>query len=261
MIRALIADDEAASAELLRELLEDTGRVSVVGVAHDGPECLRLLEQLEPDVLFLDIRMPGMEGVEVAEAALDAEILPLLVFVTDYDEYAVRAFELAAIDYIVKPLEVEAFEQRIDQTVTRLEETLSRRAPTLRALQRSINGLARQQGQFVLRRLPVKDYEEGTVRLIPPSAVTHVERVGGQTVLHTKGKSFRTYYTIDRLEERLQSAGFFRASRGALLNMQYIEHLIPNGDGSYDAIVEAEGNPVVTVSRSRAQSLLRALGS
>jgi len=257
VIRTLIADDEALAADLLKAALEATGRAAVLGIARDGAECLRLLESLRPDALFLDIRMPNMTGIEVAEAANEAGLLPLLVFVTDHDEYAVKAFELAAIDFIVKPVDLSELELRVAATVERLERNLTQPAQSLAALQESLKLLTGQREQQApLRRLPVKDYDEGTVRLVPPSEVSHVERIGDVTVLHTESKAFRTYHSIGRLEERLQSAGFVRANRGSLINTSFIKHLIPNGDGSYDALLDTPERVVVTVSRSRAKNLL-----
>jgi two-component system, LytTR family, response regulator len=260
MIRALVADDDANVRGLLAQFLEGTGVVSVVGHAGDGSACLQLVEELSPDVLFLDIRMPGMDGMEVAEAALNTGSPPLIVFVTGHDEYAVRAFRLAAADYIVKPLEVDEFETRVTETVARLGEALGRRDVAISALQKAVRALALNHAAPAERRLPVKDYEEGTVRLVDPATVTHIERVGNQVVLHTAEKAFRTYHTIDRLEERLRGAGFVRASRAALINGNAIQHLIPNGDGSYDAILTAPANAVITISRSRARALLDSLG-
>ncbi len=260
MIRAVVTDDERASAELLVSLLEGTGKIEIVGVAHSGAECLKVVGQAKPEVLFLDIRMPGMSGIEVAETLVHSGFVPLIVFVTDHDEYAVKAFELAAVDYIVKALDLDTFEERIEEAVDRAEAALRVEQPALASLQKSLTELMQHQQLAVSRRLPVKDYEEGTVRLIEPSTITHVEREGAHVVVHTAAASFRTYHTIDRLEERLKSAGFFRANRAALINVSYVQHLIPNGDGTYDAMLDAQGTKVISVSRSRAKALLEALG-
>ncbi len=257
-MRAMVADDEVLSADTLVSLLEATGKVEVVGAAHDGRECLDLVKHTKPEVLFLDIRMPGMSGIEVAETLVHSAFVPLIVFVTEHDEYAVKAFELAAVDYIVKALDLDTFEERIAEAVDRLEAALQVKTPALESLQKSLSELVHTQQLAVSRRLPVKDYEEGTVRLIEPATITYVDREGGHVAVHTKNETFRTYHTIDRLEERLKGAGFFRANRAALINVGYVQHLIPNGDGSYDAVLDAAPAATVTVSRSRAKALLDA---
>ena len=219
-----------------------------------------MLADTKPDVLFLDIRMPGLSGVEVAEMALDEEAPPLIVFITSHDEYAAKAFDLAAVDYVLKVPDVAVFETRVAEAVQRVQQALEQRAPVLRELREQLALLAQQQPQLGVRKLAVKDYEEGTLRVIPAASVVCVERTGGHVVLRTVQRAFRTNTTVDRLEQRLAPAGFVRVSRSALVNVDYIDHLIPSGDGSYDALLKDEQRTVVTVSRSRSKALLEILG-
>jgi len=263
MIRAVIADDQVIWARLLKDFLEATGRVEVVGQAADGRESLQLLEQTRPDVLFLDIQMPKLGGIEVAEIALGSDYPPLIVFVTGHNEHAVKAFELAAIDYVVKQAEPEALQQRLLATVQRLEEALEQKAPAVEGMRKSLTELIQGQRHLTSRRLPVKDYREGTVRLIDPAPIIYAAREGHRVVLRTGDKAFPTYHTIKELEQRLAPADFFRVNRGALINLAYVEHLIPNDDGSYDVLLrDGRGNPIsgITVSRSRSKQLFGLLG-
>ena len=260
MIRAIIADDEPTSARLLREVATRTGQVEVVGEAHRGLDCLQLAAELHPDLLFLDVRMPGMSGIEVAEMVLDGEKPPLVVFVTGHDEYAVKAFELAATDYVLKGPDLHTLEVRVAEAVARVAEALENRSAALNGLRQRVSQWREQDPPSAPPRLAVKDYEEGTVRLIHTAKVAWAERTGGHVELHTADKTFRTHATVDRLEQRLAAAGFLRANRGVLLNMEFIDHLIPNGDGSYDALLRDSARTVITVSRSRAKALLELVG-
>jgi len=271
MIRAIIADDEEATAELLREVLERTSRVDVVGVAHDGVACLQLFEQLRPDALFLDIKMSQLSGIEVAESVLQTDNPPLIAFITNFDEYAVQAFALKAVDYVVKIGELSSFSERIAETVDRMDQALKQKSPMLDEMRELINHLSKQQLHPLQRKLPIRDVEQGTVRLLDPQDVLCIIRRDRRAMLVTRGNAYPTYYTMDGLEERLLNEGFFRANPGALINLRYIEHMVPNGDGSYDVFLkvglsrraeDVDNNFLktpITVSRSRAKQLLQIL--
>ncbi len=251
MIRALIAEDERKALKYLRLLLEQTGRVEVVGEAANGFDCMKLVEELRPDVMFLDIRMPGMSGIEVAASALLMEEPPLVVFVTGYSEHALRAFELEAVDYLVKPID----EARVMMTVERLEKLLQQKPQQVETLQSLIERLTTQE-KTTPRKIPVKDYQEGTIRLLDPPQIIYAERRDDRRVhICTAEKEFPTYYTVEKLEERLASFGFFRANSGAIVNLDFIDHIIPNGDGSYDLVLKDAQRTGITVSRSRGKAL------
>ena len=263
MIGAVIGEDDAMAVQLLERLLTATGKVDVIGTASDGIECLQTVEECGPDVVFLDIEMPRLDGIDVAQALLSSDDAPLIVFITGHDEYAVKAFELAAVDYVVKTADMDAFAERVEQAVERLVSKLADQAGSIEQLRESLAGMAQSPLRAVTSRLPVKDYTEGTVRLLDPKTVMCVQRSGRRVILQTTEKSFPTYLSIDQLERRLRSEGFVRANRGALLNLSYVDHLIPNGDGSYDALVrDGSGEMVatITVSRGQAQALLKSLG-
>jgi DNA-binding LytR/AlgR family response regulator len=203
--------------------------------------------------------MPEMTGIEVAEAVVGSDDPPAIVFITAHDDYAVRAFELGAVDYVVKPLSAASAAERIRTLVRRISRAVTRDEPTVAALREEVRRLVQQQSSPLSARLPVKDYDERTIRLVEVDDVTLAQRDGRRVILSTTEKRFATYYTVDRLEERLAPQGFVRASPSTLINARYIEHLIPNGDGSYDAVLRDAEGTVVPVSRSRAKQLLAAL--
>lgn len=263
MIRVIIADDEAATAELIKEILEETGQVEVVGMASDGLECLQQFEEKKPDALFLDIKMSKLGGIEVAQSLIEMDTPPLIAFVTNFDDYAVKAFELKALDYVIKIEDLNSFQKRISKTAERIQMALDSKAPMLEDMRNMIEHLAKQQLHPLQRKLPIRDSDEGTVRLLDPKNVMFIERRNRKSTLITRDNAYPTYYTIDSLEERLADEGFYRANRGTLLNINYVEHLVPNGDGSYDVIFqnEKDWSPTssITVSRSRSKLLLNML--
>ncbi len=268
MVRAVIADDDDHFARLLEGILRETGRVEVVAIASSGVDCLRLCENTQPDVVFLDIEMPGLSGLDVAEAVLSEEGGPLVVFVTGHEEHALRAFELAAFDYVPKHLRAAAFTDRIQRTVDRVERERQHNPQPVEELQARLDQLAGSLDKLQVlprsrrpSRLPVKDYEEGAVRLLDPDEIICAERVGRRTVIRTAESEYPTYYTIERLEQRLVSEGFVRVNPGALVNQRYVHFLVPNGDGSYDVILRDTRGSVFTASRARSKALLESLES
>lgn len=264
MITALVADDDASSAHVVRELLEGTGKVRVIGEASDGAQCLRMCEEMSPEALFLDIRMPRVSGIEVAERVMAMPDPPMVAFITGHDHYAVKAFDLAAVDYVVKSLDLEEFQVRLSVTVDRVARALERRGESVSELRDRITTIARELAELKRPgrdtfRIPVKDYDEGTVRLLEPAELVYAERRDRRVVLCTENQQFPTYFTIDRLEHRLSNMGFVRANPGTLINIAYIGHMIPNGDGSYDVVLKDPAGTTITASRSRARSLLDSL--
>lgn len=265
MIRALLADDEEASALLLAEALEATGKVEVVATAAAGLECLRLMEEYRPEVLFLDIQMADLSGLEVAQIALEQAAPPLIVFITGYERYAVRAFELAALDYVVKPADLGTFEERLRTTVSRIEEVLAQpRPPCLEEMREVLGQLARQApGLARPVRLPVREFDAQTLRLLDPRAVVYAEGDAAGVRLYTTEKAYDAYHSLDGLAARLAEERFLPVTPGALVNLEYVSHLLPNADGSYDVLLQAQEGDflhTIVVQPDQAQALLGQLG-
>jgi DNA-binding LytR/AlgR family response regulator len=267
MITAFIAEDEAAARELIRTALKDTGRVRVAGEAATGDEALAEIQSMRVDVVFLDVQMPDMTGIEVAEALVEEGDPPQFVFVTGHGEWAAKAFELEAVDYVVKPTDPAEFGRRLAKAVDRVERSLEQESgPDIAELREQVSALASRVGDLsgepaasVGRRLPIKDYDEGTVRLIEPRHVVYLIRRGDRVVVHTADQEFPTYYTVDQMEQRLGSSGFVRINPGALVNINFVDHLIPNGDGSYDLVLGDDNATVLTASRRRSKALMEFL--
>jgi two-component system LytT family response regulator len=218
-LRAVIADDEPRARQFLDRLLGEQAEIEVVGEAKGGAETLALIARLSPDVVFLDIQMPDLSGLEVARHLTGADA-PVVVFVTAYDRHAVEAFEVAAIDYLLKPIRRE----RLAEAVRRVahEVRSGRRAAGQEAAVRSVlKSPEVQQGLEPLRRLPVRFRRE--VRLLDLSQVTRIVSRDRVVLACAEGREYLVDYTLQELEERLPPGQFVRAHRAALVNIDAIE--------------------------------------
>ncbi len=218
-LRAVIADDEPRARQFLERLLREHGDVEVVGEAKGGGETLAMVARLSPDVVFLDIQMPDLSGLEVARH-LTGEDAPVVVFVTAYDQHAVEAFELAALDYLLKPIRRE----RLAETVRRvaLELRSGQRAGRQEAAVKSVLASPEvQQGLEPLRRLPVRFRRE--VRLLDMEQVARIVSRDRVVLACAEGREYLVDYTLQELEGRLPAGQFVRAHRAALVNIDAIE--------------------------------------
>ena len=241
-MKALIVDDEPLARDYLRRLLEEQGDVLVVGEAESAAHALVLAEDLQPEILFLDIQMPGLTGLPLAEALRQNNPKALIAFVTGYSEYAVAAFEHAALDYLVKPVG----SVRLAQTLARARERLA--MPTARE--------ERELPLTPLKRLPIRrDYSVLLPRVEEVlCAVAQDKRV----LVRTAAGEFRTYYTLAQLEKLLPVALFLRVHDSAIVNLEAVEELLYLGSHSY--AVRLAGDIQVSVSRTRFVLLQEKLG-
>ncbi len=246
-LSALIVDDEPAARQFLRLLLERAGGVDVLGEATDGEEALRQAEALRPDVVFLDIRMPELSGLEVATALNDLPTPPWIVFATGYDEYAVEAFDAAAIDYLLKPYDFE----RLEKTVRRLER--------LKATEDSSGGERQRVAQEIAKlapritRMPLK--VDDTILLVDPEEILFVQARGRRVYVKTKLTEFPTHLTVTQFEQRLAGHNFFRANEGCLVNLDRVREIAYAGDRSYELRLNDKEGTTIELSRSRSRAL------
>ncbi len=218
-LRAVIADDEPRARQFLERLLREHGEVEVVGEAKSGGETLALVARLSPDVVFLDIQMPDLSGLEVARH-LTGESAPVVVFVTAYDQHAVEAFEVAALDYLLKPIRRERLAEAVRRVV--LELGSGKRAARQEAAVRSVLASPEvQQGLEPLRRLPVRFRRE--VRLLDMEQVVRIVSRDRVVLACAEGREYLVDYTLQELEGRLPVGQFVRAHRAALVNIDAIE--------------------------------------
>lgn len=240
MIRALVVDDEPPAREQVREFLNGEPDVLVIGESADGEDALRQIRALEPDLLFMDIRMPRMSGLEVLSTGADAR-LPYTIFTTAYAHYAVEAFAVEALDYLVKPLERGRFREAVERARRYLarDAALMRRIEpdTLRAFLASIETLG---GGTRRERLGVKLGRR--VRFLDPSLIEYIGADGDYVAIHLQGEEvLRARDSISELQARLPSDRFLRIHRSLIVNLDCIKELRSNKRGGY-TIVTASGH-------------------
>lgn len=244
-LRVLIADDEPPARRKLASHLREEPDVEVVGEAADGFEAVAKVASLAPDLLFLDVQMPGLGGLEVVEAVGPA-VMPPVVFVTAFDEYAVRAFELEAIDYLLKPYDAERLRRTMDRVRRRLHERPAA-APALERLVAALRPRGRHLERFVVR-------QEEKVLLVPARTVIRLEAEGNYVKLHTLQGSHLVRDTLARLEERLDPRRFARVHRSEIVAVDAVRELLPWSHGDFIAVL-ANGTQVRVSRRYQARLL------
>ena len=249
--RVLIADDEPAARRGVRQLLAAFPEFIVVGECRDGREVLSSLDSLAPDMVFLDVQMPELNGLEVI-AEVGAERMPLTVFVTAYDQHAIRAFEANALDYLLKPFSDERFEATMARVSIRMDER------SVREFGRSILRLisAGPAADVPLDRLVVKS--AGSTRFVRAADIDWIEAAGVYANLHVGGKELLYRAALSELAERLDPLRFVRIHRSAIVNIESILHLEPISHGEFEVILKDGSRS--RISRSYRAQLEKRLG-
>lgn len=244
-IRTVIADDERNARDFLKGLLEEFSAVELVGEAANGLEALKIIRTRSPDLVLLDLEMPELTGFEVVRQ-LTAEETPLIAFVTAFDDHAIKAFEVNAVDYLLKPVEAARLAQTISRAERRLAEASSRR-DAVDAIRRSAGAQSAE-----LEFLPVKTNDE--IALLRVDDIASV--VADGELLHLTTKDSRKYlinFRLKDLEERLGEDRFVKLSRGALANISMLRSASPMPGGSY--LVELENGQKIQASRAQSKVL------
>ena len=255
-LRVVIADDERPARGFLGELLRSSPDVELVGEAASGREAIALIERVRPDLAFLDLQMPEVDGLGVVRL-LKKELTPLIAFVTAYDEYAVRAFEANAIDYLLKPVEPA----RLRRTLMRAHERLDRadfraaeeaeRVRSAAVMYEAPTAASAPSGGY-LRRIPVRHRED--IILLAVDQLASVVADGELLHLTTlAGERHTITYRLRDLEARLDPAQFVRLSRSAIVNLDAVQRVSPMPGGTFVAILT--NRQQIAVSRMRARAL------
>ncbi|MFM8392652.1 MAG: LytR/AlgR family response regulator transcription factor [Acidobacteriota bacterium] len=244
-LRVLIADDERPARLFLAALIRTFSNVELVAEAASGTEAVELIYQHRPDLALLDLQMPELDGLAVA-SIIEKSVRPLVAFVTAYDEYAVRAFELNAIDYLLKPVE----RARLEATLTRAEERLER--DSRMGDGDALDEIAATLRPSYLERIPIRRQEE--ILLLPVAQLTAVESDGDILVLTTtEGQRYYLTCRLKELEARLDPQVFVRLNRGAIVRVDQILSLSPMPGGTYQ--VTMNNGQEILVSRQQARHL------
>ena len=244
-LKAAIVDDEELARGYLRELLRVHPEIDIVADCANGFEAVKAIGETAPDLVFLDVQMPKLDGFEVLEL-IEGIHVPVVIFVTAYDQYAMRAFDAHAVDYLLKPFDAPRFERALDRARARLGERqpLPRIAPAERA------------GEERPQRIVVKD--GARVHVIPIGKLDYVEAQDDYVALHSEGKSYLKQQPIAGVEAVLDPAAFVRIHRSAIVNLERVARIEPYGKDSRLAILH-DGTRL-PVSRSGYARLLEAMG-
>jgi two-component system LytT family response regulator len=266
-LRTIIVDDESLARRTLLLLLEKDPEVEVVGQCCDGPQAVEQVAELRPHIVFLDIQMPGMDGFDVLEA-LESRIerIPAIVFVTAYDEFALRAFDVHALDYLLKPFDDERFARALQRAKLEVERREDRVIATrIEALlaQRRGEGAApvpepepEPDGESGMRRFVVR--ASGGIHFVDVDEVDWIEAAGDYVRLHIGERSHLVSETMKELEKRLDPTEWVRIHRSTIVRISCVQQVRTNGSGQYMVILEDETKR--SLSRSGRQRLERALG-
>jgi two-component system LytT family response regulator len=249
-IRIVIADDERPARMFLKNLLETFDDVEIVGEAENGAEAIEIIERTKPDLAFLDLQMPELSGLEAVKLVKKSH-LPLVAFVTAYEEFAVQAFELNAVDYLLKPVEKARLRETLNRAAERLEQTDFRQieAERLKKAAESYDELKKPE---YLERIPVRRRDE--ILLVAVREIASV--VADGELLHITNldnKKFVINHRLKDLEARLAPEKFVRLSRGALVNTDAITKISPLPGGTY--LVTLKNNQEIASSRLQSRIL------
>jgi two-component system LytT family response regulator len=230
-IRVLVADDEAPARQRLMDLLQKDPHVATVLEASNGQIAVEIIEREAPDLVFLDVQMPELDGLEVIEA-VGADAMPLTVFVTAYDQHAIRAFEANALDYLLKPYSDERLEAALCRAKARHDDR------TIREFGRSVLRMisTRRPAGHYLDRLVVKS--AGSTRFIRVVEIDWIEGAGVYVNLHVTGKELLYRAALNELAEGLDPMRFVRVHRSAIVNIDSILELQPISHGEFDLVLK-----------------------
>lgn len=239
-LKVLIADDNLGARTLISYCLAKIEGIEVKGEATSGEEALALAVAFHPEVVFLDVRMPGLDGIEVARQICLREREAFVVFVTAYPEYALDAFELYAYDYILKPID----EERVFKTITRIKAEIQARKVRRVALPLSLNRLVIKSG-----------YEH---IFLDPEEIIFLEKESKRTLLYTLNGNYWTYETLNELEKCLDHKTFFRSHKSYLINLRMVAKIVPWANGSC-LVKFRHTDKEALLSRAQAKILFRYL--
>ena len=238
MLSAMIVDDEAPARSELRFLLEETGRVDSITEASSARETVEKLMEGRPDVLFMDISMPKTTGMQLAEALHRLKNPPAIVFVTAYSEYALEAFDVDAVDYLMKPVETDRLERALDKVQARLKPQTS--------------------AHTSVERIPVE--KGGRKVLVPIDQIRYIEAKDDYSCIYTDNDRFLSTISLAQLENKLAPHGFFRVHRGYIVNREYVEDVEVVSSGILQLGINGVEGKKISVARRRVVQLKRALG-
>jgi two-component system, LytTR family, response regulator len=250
-LKTLIVDDEPLARERVATLLQNEEGIEMLGECRDGLEAIAAIQQLQPDLVFLDVQMPGADGFQVIQA-IGAEKMPMVIFVTAYDQHALKAFEVRALDYLLKPFDRDRFREALGRARHHVEQQetgdLGRR---LLALVKDMRPAAPKTDRLVVKA-------GGRLFFLRTDEIDWIEAAGNYARLHVGNEAHLIRETMQSLESRLDSERFFRIHRSRIVNMERIQELQPWFNGEY--VVILRNGTRLTLSRGYREKLQERLG-
>jgi two-component system, LytTR family, response regulator len=238
----LIVDDEKLARELLTEYLESFPDIELVGEAANGTDAVAQIDKQKPDLLFLDVQMPGMTGFDVLD---DIVHEPYVIFVTAYDQYAIQAFEKNAVDYLLKPLDLERFKQGVERALKRKKTESGNYEDLLSSIRPQ-----RPRGNYESHIFVQKSEK---LFSLPVDEIIHLEASGDYTIITTKGDQFVSSSGIGKLEELMNPDKFIRVHRSTIVNINYLKEIERHFNGGM--VVKMQSGKSFPVSRTYAKQI------
>jgi two-component system LytT family response regulator len=259
-LRVLIVDDELLGRERVASLLREHSDVDIVGMAGDGNAAVDAIRELRPDVVFLDYEMPGRNGFDVVRE-IGAERMPVTIFITAHDEHALRAFEVSALDYLVKPFDDERFEQTLKRArrAVELNQVDRLREQLLSVLQGGAVADTHRPSAATspyLERIAVET--KGKVRVVPVAQIDYILASDVYAELYVGDRRFIVRESLNSLEQKLDPRVFMRIHRSAIVRLELVDVFLKGEGGDYE--VQLKSGARLRVSRSRREALEQRLG-
>jgi len=248
MVRLVVVDDEKLARDRVKGFLAKISDVELVGEAEDGPSAVELIERENPDLVLLDVQMPGGDGFSVLRGLKEP---PHVIFATAYDEYAIKAFEVEAIDYLLKPFSKDRLADAIERVRQRIDDG---------AAKADAAALARvaEPSKVYAKQIPVHTARK--ILVLPVDEILWFAVESRLVYAHVDGRAYMTNFTLRELEERLDPEIFFRAHKSRLVNLQQVKEIARWFGGRYRLVMKDEQSSQVELSRVQARELRARLG-
>ena len=247
-IRSIIVDDEPLALSLLKAKLNKLGNVEIIAECCNGREAVNKIVELSPELVFLDIEMPGLNGLDVVKS-LQADVLPLVVFTTAYEQYAIKAFDIHAVDYVLKPIDLERIEiavkraeERLNSQVENLEksrivEAISNISQIENVTGTKLMGVPEDQTNVPVKEKKIVIKERDEITLLKQENISWVDAAGDYCCIHAEGETHIKRTTLKNLLADLDPDKFKRIHRSTIVNLDYIEKVIPHTKGEFFLIL------------------------
>ena len=248
-LRTIIVDDEAPARRELEFLLTEIDAIKLIGEAQNGISALKLIKKERPDLVFLDIQMPGKSGLEVADEVKDIDSAPQIIFLTAYDQYALEAFKVNAINYILKPYQ----EEEVQEAIKRIQDLYPGQQNLEEKITDLVDELTTDTTKTEVNKLPVKT-ARGRIKLLEYNEIIYFHTKSKKVYAVSDQQEYEVEENLSELEEKL-GTDFFRVHRSYIVNLTKIEEVIPWFKGKYQVVMAGENNKKIPVSRSKVKTL------